>query len=109
MRRDRLVTFLADAGGSANALNELSQNFQPIGDAYAAREDLDMTEARAAGDAMAIAMARFIVRENDLTRGLTAENRLRVDALDWEITGIQASAKSRRGYLEIMAMRRTDG
>lgn len=109
MRRDRLVSFLGDAGGPANALNELPENFQSIGDAYAAREDLDMTEARAAGETMAIAIARFTVRENDLTRGLTTDNQLRVEALDWEIIGIQASAKSRRGYLEITAVRRADG
>jgi len=109
MRRDRLVTFLGDAGGAANALNEPAQDFQPIGDAYAAREDLDMAEARAAGETMAIAMARFTVRENDMTRGLTADNRLRVEALDWKITRIVPSAKSRRGYLDITAVRRADG
>lgn len=77
-----------------------------LGTIWASRKDVSDGEKMAAGDVMATIAARFVVRSSEMTRGLTAQDRLTEGGKVFHIAGIKEL--DRRGYLEITAEARAD-
>lgn len=106
--RDVLVTCLRSAETGRNALNEPVTEWQELGQVYARKTDLSDEEMVAAGQESSARVARFRVRENAMTRGLTGGDRLQVAGEAWDIRGVVDAGRRRRAAREITAVRRSD-
>ncbi len=100
---NRRVQFLR-AGTIDDGLCSAPGPFAPMGNILAAsRRDVSDAEKMASGRLQAEVIARFRVRQCQLTRGLTTADRLICDGKTFHILGIK-EADERGTFLEITAI-----
>lgn len=101
--RSSLITFLRKDATGRNALNEPVGAWPDHGKAYAEVTPMTVEERTAAGMQAALEAARFSVRRNTMTAGITPADRLRYRGAVWEIT---AAGEGKPGRISITAKKR---
>lgn len=74
----------------------------------AGRQDVSDGEKAVSGWIEAALVTRFTVRFSSFSRDLTPKDRLKSEGRTYDIQGIKEQAKTRRAFLEITAIARTD-
>lgn len=106
MRLDRRVQF--ERASQVDDGFTTVEAFAPYGSPLpAAKTDLSDSERQRAGAVDASRMARFVIRYSEWAIGLTPKDRLILDGLAFNITGIKETGR-RKQWLEISATAKVD-
>ncbi len=106
---DRRISIerLSDIG--RNAFNEPVEKWASIGSFWARRRDASDGERQASGTIDSFLLSRFVVRSNSVTRTVTPVDRIVHGGAIWNIKGVKEADEGRFRFVEITAVRDTDG
>lgn len=102
IRFERIKVARDDVGGVA------ADGWENLGTYWAKRTDMSDGERMAADERSAVRMTLFKVRSTEVTRGVTAKDRIWHDGAYYEISGIKETKEGRNNYIEVTAIVRND-
>lgn len=92
-----------------NEFNEPVETWTDFFTCRAMRRDVSDGEKFAAGQIGSSIRSRFVVRSSSETRTVTPTDRLVHDGAIWSIHGVKEADEGRHRFIEITAVRDTDG
>lgn len=107
---NRRITIERYDASARNAFNEP----EPVWSDYltriaAKRTDISDQEKVNAGQKQSATIARFVIRASANSRTIDAKDRISHEGDIWEITGIKETTHKKRMYLELTAVKDSDG
>lgn len=106
---DRRITIERFVETGRNVFNEPIYNWTSVGSFWARRRDASDGERQASGTVDSFLMSRFVVRSNSVTRIVTPVDRIVHGGVIWNIKGVKEADEGRFRFIEITAVRDTDG
>jgi len=93
---------------TTNALGEDVESWSTFATLWAERSDISDGEKLAAGQVGAHLRSRFLVRSNSTTKAITPSDRISYEGV-WSIHGLKESKDGRNRFIEITAVKDSDG
>ncbi len=106
---DRRLQIQRQAEVRRNQFNEPVLDWALLGSFWARRRDVSDGERQASGTVDSFLMSRFVVRSNSVTRTVTPVDRIVHGGEIWNIKGVKEADEGRFRFIEITAVRDTDG
>jgi SPP1 family predicted phage head-tail adaptor len=108
---DRRIT-IERFTSTRNEFNEPVQAWATLVTVWAQRKDssdLTKVEYLGADQVSAFHMSRFIIRSSSVTKTVTPVDRINYDGHIWNIKGAKETAEGRNRFIEITAVRASNG
>lgn len=106
---DRRITIERQTEGAADSYNAKTVSWAALATVWAARTDVSDAEKTASAQIGSALATRFTVRSTATTRTVTTLDRIDYDGGRWNILGVKETKHGRNQYLEITAIRGSDG
>lgn len=106
---DRRITIERLTEGAQDGFGQPAEAWGSIGTRWASRRDVLDTEKVSAGQRDTARMTRFVIRSDSVTRTITAADRLNYEGTFWNIQGVKETPEGRNRFIELTAVRDSDG